>query len=225
MEGDGTMTLLTTGAGCSSCKWRASCSRCVTGATGATGSGCSSSNWLSHCFNWATGATGPTGATGATGGTGATGPRGTTGATGAPGLGLSAFAYIYSTTDQTVADNAAILFDSPSIAGPIAYTIGTSVITLSLPGNYLVSFEVSVANGGGGEWSIALNGSVIQSQTYNNRSSNGQTFGEAIINVTASTNITIVNFSGGSVKLSNGLTGGGKPNTAVSSSVTILKLS
>ena len=59
--------------------------------------------------------------TGATGATGVTGAAGTTGAT---GLGLSAFAYIYSTTAQSVADNAAVVFNSPSTAAPIAYTTG-----------------------------------------------------------------------------------------------------
>ena len=170
-----------------------------------------------------TGATGPTGATGAIGATGATGVTGVTGATGIARLGLSAFAYIFSTTAQTVANNAAIVFNSPSTAAPIAYTTGNSAITLTPPGNYLVTFEVSVATGGGGQWAIAVNGSVIQSQTYNNRSSNSQIFGEAIINVAAVTNITIANVSGGAVTLSNGLAS--IPNTAVSSSVTILKLS
>ncbi|MDT8717989.1 collagen-like protein [Clostridium sp. 19966] len=190
------------------------CNVCPTGVSGITGP------------TGPTGFTGPTGPTGFTGPTGPTGFTGPTGPSGPSGSGLSAFAYIYSTTAQSVADNAAVVFDSPSTLAPISFTTGTSTITLTDIGSYLISFEVSVATGGGGEWAIAVGGSVVQSLTYNSRSGNSQVFGEAIVNVSSPpVNITLVNFSGGAVTLSNGLAGGGKPNTAVSASVTILKLS
>jgi len=159
--------------------------------------------------------------------TGPAGPAGATGATGAPGkdgLSLSAFAYVYSINDQEVEKNAAILFESPSTVVPIVYNTGSSAITLSLPGNYLVNFEVSPEVGSDGDWDI-VNGSVKQLQTYSNRSSNGQIFGGSIIKVTDATNITIVNSSEGPVKLLSHLSEGGKYNKTVSALVSILKLS
>ena len=52
-----------------------------------------------------------------------------TGATGATGAtGVISFAYIYRDTDQTVADNAAIIFNSPATLAPIQYTPVSSSI-------------------------------------------------------------------------------------------------
>ena len=170
------------------------------------------------------GYTGPTGATGDTGDTGPTGDTGDTGPTGPTGDagGLSGFAYIYSTDEQTVDEDEAVVFNSPSTVAPIEFTTGTTDITLTENGSYLISFEVSVGASGGSQWAIALDGAITQPLTYHSRSGNSQVFGEAIINVTtAPVVVTIVNTSG-NAQLTNGIAS--TPDETVSASVTILKL-
>ncbi|WP_443661205.1 hypothetical protein [Clostridium sp.] len=163
-----------------------------------------------------------TGATGVTGVTGTTGATGNTGVTGATGGGLSAAAYIYSASAQSVANTSAVIFDGPATSGaPISFTAPGSKITLNA-GVYLISFEVSVGTGGGSTWSIAVNSAVTKQLSYTGRSSNSQIFGEAVITLAASSTISIVNNSGGSVNLENRLAP--SPNTSVSASITILKL-
>ena len=168
---------------------------------------------------------GPTGPQGPSGVAGATGPQGPQGPPGPPGSGLSAFEYIYSTAAQSVADNAPIIFDSPSTAFPIVFTKDSSTVTLTAPGAYLVSFQISTATNGGSQWAIARNGVITQALTYNSRNSKSQIFGQSIIHVTsAPITITIINFSGSVVILSNGLETDDKHNTAVSASITVLKI-
>lgn len=179
-----------------------------------------------RCCSCPPGPPGPPGEQGPPGRRGPAGPPGEAGPPGPPGpSGLSNFAYIYSTENQSINDNSPVVFNSPSTVAPIAYTSGTSIISLTGTGNYMITFEVSNSTGGGSEWSIAINGVVTQPLTYLSRSGNTQVTGSAIVNVTSvPTTISIVNFSGGAVNISNGLSGQGKPNTTVSASVVILKL-
>lgn len=135
------------------------------------------------------------------------------------------FAYIYSTDDQVVMNHAAIVFHSPSNESPIVFTTGTPMIKLAALGSYHISFLISSATDCGGKWAIAVNHAINPSLSYNNTNGFSQIHGEAIINVTTiPTEITIVNFSGVDMKLSNGLSSGENLNTTVSASVTILKL-
>ena len=168
------------------------------------------------------GAAGPAGPQGPAG---VAGPAGPQGPSGPPGSGLSAFAYIYSTSAQSVADNAPIIFNSPSTSSPIAFTTETSTINLTTTGVYLIRFQISIATSEGGQWAIAKNGIITKQLTFNTRNSDSQLFGEAIIDVSsAPTTITLVNYSGRVTVLSNGLETNDKLNTSVSASMTILKL-
>ena len=165
---------------------------------------------------------GTTGATGFTGAIGSTGSTGSTGVTGATGAGLPAFAYIYSVAAQSVADTSAVIFNGPATTlAPILFTAPSSTITLSA-GTYLISFETSVGTGGGSTWAIAINGGITKSLSYTSRSGDSQVWGEAVITIVAASTISIVNNSGGAVKLVNGLAP--TPNTSVSASINILKL-
>ena len=63
---------------------------------------------------------------------------------------------------------------------------------------------------------------LFRSLSYTSRSGDSQVWGEAVITIAAASTISIVNNSGGSVKLVNGLAP--TPNTSVSASINILKL-
>lgn len=111
-----------------------------TGATGATGP------------TGATGAAGPAGATGAIGATGPTGPTGITGATGATGATGTApiVSALYATNIpvQTPAAAAALTFDTNVIieGTGVTHAEGSSNITLTESGTYLVSYSVSATS-------------------------------------------------------------------------------
>lgn len=92
----------------------------------------------------ATGATGPQGPTGATGATGPQGPTGATGATGSvPVEALSA----YSIPTQTVADNAAVIFDRTAAqqGTAITHADNSADIIIGKEGTYFVSFNGTAA--------------------------------------------------------------------------------
>jgi hypothetical protein len=72
-------------------------------------------------------------------------------------------------------------------------------------------------------WAIDVAGAVTQPLSYTSRSGNTQVFGEAIITIAAPSTISITNNSGGAVQIETGLAP--TPNTSVSASVNILKLS
>ncbi|MEA4831548.1 MAG: hypothetical protein VB118_02905 [Oscillospiraceae bacterium] len=138
---------------------------------------------------------------------------------------LSPFAYIYSTAEQIVLNNAAVIFNSPSSEDPIAYTAGTSVIKLTEIGSYSIRFLISSASCCEEIWSIAVNHSIKQQLSFNCRSGQYQIQGEAIINVASvPAEITIVNLSGTDIKLSNGVSNPEKINTTVSASINIIKV-
>lgn len=90
------------------------------------------------------GPAGPTGPTGATGATGATGPTGATGATGSlPAEALSA----YSVPTQTVANNAAVIFDRTAAqeGTAITHADNSADIVIGQTGTYFVSFNGTAA--------------------------------------------------------------------------------
>jgi hypothetical protein len=88
------------------------------------------------------GPTGPIGPTGPTGGTGLPGLTGPTGATGDFG-GFGSYAYIYKTTNTSVANGSNITFDQSFSTSDITNNTSTGVITVTNAGNYLITFVVS----------------------------------------------------------------------------------
>lgn len=93
------------------------------------------------------GPTGPTGATGATGATGPQGPTGPTGATGATGSVPVEALSAYSIPTQTVADNAAVIFDRTAAqqGTAITHADNSADITIGEEGTYFVSFNGTAA--------------------------------------------------------------------------------
>ncbi|MDI9486295.1 MAG: hypothetical protein QM214_00030, partial [Bacillota bacterium] len=167
---------------------------------------------------------GETGPQGPIGETGPQGPPGETGPQGPPGPpGVSAFGYYYSTAEQRVDDTEPAVFNSPSTGAPFFFTSPSSIVTITETGYYKIDFQVSASTGGGGVWGIALDDATDQSRTFLTRSANNQISGDLIVAITtAPTAVQLVNLSGGSVTLANGLAN--EPGTSVSASMTILKL-
>ena len=138
--------------------------------------------------------------------------------------GLSEFAYIYSTEQQLVENNAAIVFNSPTTTAPIFHAVGTSTISLTEKGSYLIKFEVASQLHKGVKWSIALNGIKTQPDIYTTKNDDSQTSGEAIITITSTpTNITIVNYSGEDLNISSELNNR-ELNKFVSAAIVIIKI-
>lgn len=137
---------------------------------------------------------------------------------------LSEFAYIYSTEQQSVENNAAIVFNSPTTTAPIFHAVGTSTISLTEKGSYLIKFEVASLLHKGVKWSIALNGLKTRPDIYTTKNDDSQTSGEAIITITSTpTNITIVNYSGEDLNISSELDSR-ELNKFVSAAIVIIKI-
>ena len=136
--------------------------------------------------------------------------------------GVSAFGYYYSTAEQRVDDTEPAVFTSVH-RGTFFFTSPSSIVTITETGYYKIDFQVSASTGGGGVWGIALDDATDQSRTFLTRSANNQISGDLIVAITtAPTAVQLVNLSGGSVTLANGLAN--EPGTSVSASMTILKL-
>lgn len=173
------------------------------------------------------GTQGNTGPSGPPGPQGAIGPQGTQGLPGpqgppGPAGGLADFAYIYSTAEQDVAEDAAVLFNSPATLAPISFTPTSSTVNLTEAGSYKIDFQISAGTGGGSVWGLTIDGITSPARTFVSRSGNNQVSGDLIITIAAPAVITLVNLSGGAVNLVNGLAT--DPNTSVSASMAILKL-
>jgi len=187
-----------------------------TGATGATGpTGATGSDGLAG----ATGATGPTGATGATG---ATGPTGATGATGSDVSALG-YAYIYNTTSQTIAAEAALTFGSNGPLSGVTHTAGTSSITITNTGTYSMSYFVSGTTAN--QFTLFVNGTANTTTTYGTTA--GITVGQAILSLSAGDVLTLVNHTSVVVVLPTSVTLGlqvGGSQTSVNASILITRL-
>lgn len=165
-----------------------------------------------------TGPQGPPGPTGATGPQGFPGPPGPQGPQGPPGTVASA--YIFSIAEQTVAAAGAAVFNSAATLPPVAFSPPSSSVTLAA-GTYLINFQVSLTTDSASAWGIAINGINSPSRTFVSRSGQTQVFGSIIITLAVPATITLVN-RGAVVTLASGLSG--MPSTAVSASMTVLKL-
>lgn len=167
---------------------------------------------------------GPPGRRGDVGPVGPAGEKGEKGEKGDPFV-LN-YAYIYSTEEQTIANNSQIVWNSPTTAIPIFCEEKNPTIILVGKGVYLVRFYASIRAGNGSQFSLIIDNVKQQALTYNNRASDSQIYGEAIITITADiSTLEIKNTTGTTIVLSNGLGIGTNPNTSVSATLVILKLS
>ena len=100
---------------------------------------------------------------------------------------------MYNTTAETVALEADITF---GINGPLSgftHTAGTSVITVSTTGTYLVSFSVTGVQAG--QFTLMDGGVPLASTIYGTGAGQQQDHGEAIVNLTAADVLTLRNHS------------------------------
>ena len=91
--------------------------------------------------------TGPTGPTGSTGIAGATGPTGPIGPSSTGTLGSQPYASIIDKTTQTAAainTAQAITYNTPLELNQITFTAGTSSITITVAGTYLITFSAEL---------------------------------------------------------------------------------
>lgn len=155
---------------------------------------------------------------------GAAGAAGPNGIAGIPGIGgVSAYAYIYNLSPQTVPQLGAVTFDSNGPITPNAFThvTGSANITILLPGIYLVNFSISGVEPN--QFTLFVNGVPAAGTTYGSGAGTQQNTGLSIITVPANTTLTLVNYL--SAPLDGDLqTLAGGTQTNVNASVVILKL-
>lgn len=180
------------------------------------------------------GPTGPTGPTGETGGSGPTGPTGvpggTTGPTG-PNLLFIPYAYIYSTANQPISsiDGTNLTFPVTTASSGYFSFPDTSTVTVLTSGYYKITYQllISVVQAtnvgafllvGGFPASYATWGLDIVPPTgavsYNNQISR-----DVIVFINANTNINLQIITSTDFNVTSG-----QPGSAVSTSMTILKL-
>ncbi|MFT8318805.1 MAG: collagen-like protein, partial [Sporolactobacillus sp.] len=171
-----------------------------------------------------TGATGPIGATGPAGPTGdigATGPTGATGATGATGGGLSEYGYIYNLAAQVVAIEADVLFSTNGVITPgITHAPGTSLIAITTPGDYEVTFSVSGVEPN--QFALFLNGALVPGTIYGSGAGTQQNNGQVILTIASGDALTLRNHSSAAAVTLQTLAGGTQTN--VNASVVLKKL-
>ncbi len=142
----------------------------------------------------AVGASGPKGTAGADGAQGPTGPTGPAGPAGAAGTGLSAYAYIYNLTPQTIAVEADVPFDSNGVITPgITHAPGAAGIGIVSAGTYLVTFNSSGTEPS--EFALCLNGAPVPGAIYGSGAGTQQNNGQVIVMAGAGDVLTLVNHS------------------------------
>jgi hypothetical protein len=128
---------------------------------------------------------------GANGAQGSTGPAGPTGPA---STGDYQYAYIYNTTAETVAVEAAIPFDGNAvITSGIVHAAGDAGITLANAGAYKISFLVSGTEPS--QMAIFVNGVPALATTYGSGAGTQQNSGQAIVIVGAGDVVTVRNHS------------------------------
>ena len=159
------------------------------------------------------GPAGPTGPVGATGPQGPVGPAGPQGPVG-PGV-ITQYGYIYNQAPQVVPIEANVTFDSNGIVSPgIIHAPGTSLITVTTAGTYLVTFSVSSVEPN--QFALFLNDFPILGSVYGSGAGTQQNTGQAIIFLTPGDVLTLRNHSSASAVTLQTLAGGTQANVNAS---------
>ncbi len=142
----------------------------------------------------AVGAAGPKGDAGAAGAQGPAGPTGPTGAAGATGTGLSAYAYVYNLTPETIAVEADVPFDSNGVITPgFTHAPGAAEIGIVSAGTYQVTFGSSGTEPS--QFALFLNGAPVPGATYGSGAGTQQNNGQVIVMAGAGDVLTVKNHS------------------------------
>lgn len=157
----------------------------------------------------AQGAAGANGTNGAAGARGATGARGPTGATGRP-----SYAYVYNEAAEVVAIEAPVEFDSNGPLLGFTHAPGSTNLVVTASGTYLVNFSVSGVEPG--QFTLFVNGAPAGGTTYGSGSGTQQDDGQAIVTLSASDILTLVNHSSAAAVTLQTLAGGTQTNVNAS---------
>ncbi len=152
--------------------------------------------------------------------TGATGSQGAKGDAGASVAGLSAYAYVYNLAAQTVAIEAAVLFDRNGSMLGLTHTVGTSFITVNNSGVYSILFSTSATEPS--QFAVFVNSVAVPSSVYGSGAGTQQYNGQLIISLATADIISLVNHSSAAAVGLPSLMGGTQAN--VNASVLIEKL-
>ena len=152
--------------------------------------------------------------------TGATGSQGAKGDAGASVAGLSAYAYVYNLAAQTVAIEAAVLFDRNGSMLGFTHTVGTSFITVNNSGVYSILFSTSATEPS--QFAVFVNSVAVPSSVYGSGAGTQQNNGQLIISLATADIISLVNHSSAAAVGLPSLMGGTQAN--VNASVLIEKL-
>ena len=191
-----------------------------TGATGSIGSTGPTGSTGSTGSTGVAGATGVTGATGPTGSTGATGPTGATGSTGATGATGPAnsigYAYVYNTSTQSVAVEAAVLFNNNGPLVGVTHSISSSTqnIVITNAGTYAIIFSVSGTEPN--QFALFVNSIVAPSTIYGSGAGTQQNTCLSMLTLGAGDILTLVNHSSASAVTLATIVGGTQANVNAS---------
>lgn len=203
-------------------------------ATGSTGSTGAQGATGPAGADGATGATGPAGADGAIGATGPAGPAGAAGpagpagangaigATGPAGPSASAeYAHVYSTFPQMVPMEAAIEFEyNGVITSGLTHTPGTSLIGISVAGDYEIFWVVSGVEPN--QFALFQNGTAVNGAIFGSGAGTQQNIGQAVVTIASGDILSLRNHTSSSAVTLQTLAGGTQTN--VNASLMIRKL-
>ncbi|HEY5173816.1 MAG TPA: hypothetical protein VIK54_18975, partial [Acidimicrobiia bacterium] len=168
-----------------------------------------------------TGPQGPAGARGLSGATGMSGATGSAGATGPTGPAAApSYAYIYNLTPRIVAIEGDVIFDSNGPLVGFTHTAGTSTLSVTAAGTYLVDLSASATEPS--QFALTVNGVAVPQATYGSGAGTQQDGGQVILNLSAGAVLTLRNHSSASAVTLATLIGGTQAN--VNASLVVEKL-
>ena len=135
--------------------------------------------------------------------------------------GYAAYAYIYNTSAEVVAIEAAVAFDSNGVLLGINHAPGNAGIVVLNAGTYQIAFTLSGVEPN--QFALFVNGASVAGSVYGSGTGTQQNHGQVILALSAGDVLTIVNHSSASAVTLQPLAGGTQTN--VNASVLILKLS
>ena len=116
---------------------------------------------------------------------------------------------------QTVAIGAPIDFDTNGIITPgITHAPGTSGVSITVPGNYLVTFSVSGTEPN--QMGLFLNGAPVSGATYGSGAGTQQNSGQVIVAIASGDTLSVRNFSSAAAVTLQTLAGGTEANVNAS---------
>ena len=109
--------------------------------------------------------------------------------------------------DATVAANANVVFNQNYLSSDtnITYNSSTGVLTFAAAGSYYIAWSVSpltADSGGGCVFALQTNAALYSSGS---NVKNGEVSGTLMLSATAGMTVSLINYSGGTVRLSGGV--------------------